>query len=159
MVKSKITSRLSNIVILAQTDTTVGFASQNQQRLANIKARPNTKPFIEVFNSFLACGIRIPQTQRSFVRRSKKTTFVIKDKAFRINPHAKNSQVLRDLNSFYSTSANEKNKKFDREFCEDKADIIIEDKNGLHENSSSTLIKINNNKKVRIRWAKFFKHF
>jgi len=151
MVKSKSTSRFSDIVILAQTDTTVGFASQNEKKLSCIKSRSNSKPFIQVFNSFLACEIRVPHAKRSFVRRSKKTTFIIKNRAFRINPHAKNSQFFRNLEYYYSTSANETAKKFSREFCEDKADIIIEDKNGLNENSSSTLIRINNIKKVRIR--------
>ena len=154
MVKSKSTSRLfsiKNSIILAQTDTTVGFASQDDKKLAKIKSRHQNKPFIKVFNSLLACGIRIPKSKKSFVRRSKKTTFIVKNKAFRINLHAKNSQIFRDLEYYYSTSANEKNKNFDREFCMDKADIIIEDKDALHQNNSSSLIKINNTKKVRIR--------
>ena len=84
---------------------------------------------------------------------SKKTTFIVKNKAFRVAQSHLNSQLLRDLKWSYSTSANETNKKFSREFCEDKADIIIEDKNRLHESGSSTLLKINNSKKVRIRWV------
>jgi len=154
MVKFKSNSRLSsikNLVILAQTDTTVGFASLNYKKLANIKSRPTSKPFIKIYDSFSACDIRIPHTKRNFVRRSKQTTFIIKDQAFRINPHAKNSQIQRDLTFYYSTSANEKDKKFNREFCESKADIIIEDKYGLNENSSSTLLKINNKKTLRVR--------
>ncbi len=153
MVKSKSNSRLSSLVILAQTDTTVGFASKSHQKLADIKSRPISKPFIKVYNSFAECEIRIPHAKKSFVRRSKRTTFIVNNQAFRINPHAKSSQTSRDLTSYYSTSANEKGKNFDREFCEAKADIIIEDKYGLHENSSSILLKINNKKTVRIRWV------
>ncbi|MEA3330984.1 MAG: hypothetical protein U9Q29_04740 [Campylobacterota bacterium] len=157
MVRFKSNTRLSSIktsVILTQTDTTVGFVSQNHEKLANIKSRPASKPFIKVFNNFktfLACGNRIPSNKKNLVRRSKKTTFIVNNRAFRITPQAKNSQILRELIWSYSTSANESNKNFDREFCEDKADIIIEDKNRLYERSSSTLLKINNNKKVRIR--------
>jgi len=151
MVKSKSNSRLSSLVILAQTDTTVGFASQNHKKLSDIKSRPVSKPFIKVYNSFLACGIRVPHAKRSFVRRSKQTTFIVKNQSFRINPNASNSQIQRDLIFYYSTSANEKGKDFDREFCESKADIIIEDKNGLYESSSSTLLKINNTKVMRVR--------
>ena len=151
MVKSKSNSRLSSLIILAQTDTTVGFASKNHKKLADIKSRPTTKPFIKVYNSFLACGTRVPQSKKNIFRRSKKTTFIIKNKAIRVNTHANNSQIQREFDFYYSTSANEKNKNFDREFCEKKADIIIEDKNGLYENSSSVLIKINNNKEVRLR--------
>lgn len=157
MVKLKSTTRFLSIehaVILEQTDTTVGFSSQNHKILSEIKSRSNSKPFIKVYSSlrfFLACGNRIPHAMKSLVRRSKKTTFIIKGNAIRVNPHAKSSQISRDIHSYYSTSANEKNKNFDREFCESKADIIIEDKNGLTENSSSTLLKINNVKKVRLR--------
>ena len=157
MVKSKITSRFSSInsyVILAQTDTTVGFASQSYKRLADIKSRPNSKPFIIIypnFHNFLTHKNRVPSKQKNLVRRAKKTTFILKKKAFRINSHAIHSQLIRNLGSFYSTSANQKNKNFNREFCESKTDIIIEDKNGLVQNSSSTLVKINSNKKVRIR--------
>jgi len=157
MVKSKSNSRFSSIktkIILAQTDTTVGFESLDHKKLADIKSRPTSKPFIKIYSSFkdfLACGNRVPHAKKSFVRRSKQTTFIVKNQAFRINSYVNNSQISRELSSYYSTSANEKNKNFNREFCESKADIIIEDKDGLHQNNSSTLLKINNLKKVRIR--------
>jgi len=157
MVRSKSTSRFSsinNLVILAQTDTTVGFASQNYKQLATIKSRPPTKPFIKIYSSnkqYLDDNNRVPQNRKNFIRRSKKTTFIIKRKAFRINKEPKDSQILRDLSPYYSTSANEINKKFNREFCELKTDIIIEDKNGLDENNSSSLLKLNSVKRVKIR--------
>ena len=53
MVKSKITARLSSIsgsVVLTQTDTTVGFISQNSKKLYEIKSRKETKPFITVLS-------------------------------------------------------------------------------------------------------------
>jgi len=88
---------------------------------------------------------------KNLVRRSKKTTFIVKNKAFRIaSPHL-DSQILRNIAWGYSTSANESGKHFDRTFCEAKADIIIEDAKGLFESSSSALIKINNTKKKRLR--------
>jgi len=157
MVKPKSTSRFSSIrkpVILAQTDTTVGFASQNYRQLSTIKSRPSSKPFIKVYNNFstfLNDKNRVPHSQKSFVRRSKKTTFIIQNNAFRINSLTISSQVQRNMDYYYSTSANEKDKSFERVFCEQKVDIIIEDKNGLHENSSSILLKINNKRKRRIR--------
>ena len=154
MVRCKSNSRffsLSQDVILTQADTTVGFISQNFAKLSEIKSRPTSKPFIKIYNSFLACQNRIPHSQKNFVRRSKKTTFIIKNQAFRINPCIKNSQILRNLEWHYSTSANEVGKNFNREFCESKADIIIENKNGLLENSSSNLIKLNNHKIRKLR--------
>ena len=157
MVKCSSTARFPSLevsVILAQTDTTVGFASQNEKQLYKIKSRKNTKPFLKVYSSFkefLASKNRIPQKQKNYVRRSKKTTFIVKNRAFRVAMSSLNSSILRNSTWHFSTSANEANKKFVREFCENKADIIIEDKNGLYENSSSSLIKINNNKRKKIR--------
>ena len=154
MVESKSNTRfftINNLVILAQTDTTVGFASQNYAKLTKIKSRSPLKPFIKIYTSLLLCEKRIPQNMKSFVRRSKKTTFIVKEQAFRVNTTMPNSQVQKRMHSYYSSSANEKGKTFERTFCESKADIIIENKDGLHESTSSVLLKINNNKKMRIR--------
>ncbi len=155
MVRCKSDTRLSSIdtdssqnlpVILTQTDTTVGFVSQNHSKLADIKSRPLNKPFIKIYDSFSSIETRIPKNRKNLVRRSKKTTFVVKNKAFRVDNTYKNSQILRDLKWHYSTSANESSKNFDREYCVDKADIIVEDKNGLNELSASKLLKINSYK-------------
>jgi len=148
--------------ILAQTDTTVGFLSQDAQNLYEIKSRKTSKPFIKVyqnFKTFLDDGNRVPTSKKNLVRRSKKTTFIVKNRAFRVAKIALESKLLRDNSWYYSTSANRAGKNFYREFCESKVDIIIEDKKGLTENSSSSLIKINNIKKSRLRWVNFFKHF
>lgn len=141
-------------VILTQTDTTVGFLSQDANRLYEIKSRSTSKHFIKVysdFKNFTACGNRIPHNRKNEIRRSKKTTFIVKNRAFRIAKNDLNSAILREKKWFFSTSANESTKRFFRSFAEDKADIIIEDANGLFENSSSKLIKINNFKKRRLR--------
>ena len=157
MVKSKSNSRLSsieNLIVLTQTDTTVGFVSQNKNKLYSVKSRESSKPFIKIYSNLEVLKdskIRIPSLQKKLLRRSKKTTFIVKDKAFRINKSNLNSQILRNLDWNYSTSANKSGEKFNLEFCEDKADIIIEDKNRLSEKSSSTLLKINNTKIRRIR--------
>ncbi len=157
MVKFNSNSRLSNIstkVILAQTDTTVGFLSQDEIQLQKIKSRDNTKPFIIVyknFKTFSNTGHRIPNSKKSLVRRSKKTTFIIKNMAFRVADTAHNSNISRDLKWSYSTSANESGKNFKRDFCELKADIIVEDKEGLKEQSSSSLYKVNSKKIKRLR--------
>jgi tRNA A37 threonylcarbamoyladenosine synthetase subunit TsaC/SUA5/YrdC len=141
-------------VILMQTDTTVGFLSQDAARLYEIKSRIKSKPFIKVYSSFKDLSAqknRVPSTQKNRIRRSKKTTFIIKNRAFRVAKSLLDSNILRNSTWFFSTSANESNREFDREFCESKADIIIENKYGLHESSSSSLIKINHNKRKKIR--------
>ena len=148
MVRCKSNSRLSS-VILTQADTTVGLVSQNHIRLAQIKSRPESKQFIKIINS--AKGLRVPNRFKKDVRRSNKTTFIVNNQAFRIAKPTKNSQLLRDISWHYSTSANEAGKNFDRDFCIQNADIIIEDNHGLKELGSSKLIMLTNTKKRRLR--------
>ncbi|MDQ1267850.1 MAG: hypothetical protein QG560_493 [Campylobacterota bacterium] len=157
MVKFESPARFSSLemnVILAQTDTTVGFLSHDAQKLYSIKSRPQTKPFIKVyqdFKSFLNDGKRVANCRKNMVRRAKKITFIVGNFSFRVAKSDLNSQILRDSSWFYSTSANRSGEKFSRDFCESKADIIVEDKGGLRENSSSVIIKINSKKQRRLR--------
>jgi tRNA A37 threonylcarbamoyladenosine synthetase subunit TsaC/SUA5/YrdC len=141
-------------IILTQTDTTVGFLSQSSQKLSEIKSRNSKKAFIKVYSSFSKLRDdfkRVPRSKRNLVRRSHRTTFIVKNRSFRVASPSLNSQVLRELHWNYSTSANAAGKNFEREFCESKADIIIEDNNGLRENSASKLIKISQYKTRRLR--------
>ena len=140
-------------VILTQTDTTVGFLSQNMRELQSIKKRPLNKPFIKVYTTlknFKNDANRVPNKQKNRVRRLKKTTFVLNNNAFRVAPHKLSSTLLCEP-WYYSTSANESSKKFNRLFCESKADIIIENKELLYEGISSSLMKINAQKIKRLR--------
>ena len=139
------------MIILTQTDTTVGFLSQNERELQTLKSRSSTKPFIKVYKNFKSLSLRIPQNKKNMLRRSKKTTFIVKNTAFRITQDSVNSQILRDMSWSYSTSANQSGKNYERDFCIKKADIIIEDKNGLHEGVSSSLLKINAKKVRKLR--------
>jgi len=156
MVKRNSTSRLSSLkekVILTQTDTTVGFLSQNEHKLQHIKERPTSKPFIKVYPDFHSFTLhnRVPSKKKKFVRRALKTTFIVKNQAFRIAPYPLHVKLLTQTTWFFSTSANKKGKHFQREFCEKHADIVIENKQGLFEGSSSKLYKINNIKIKRLR--------
>ena len=137
-------------VILTQTDTTVGFLSQDATKLQTIKSRTDTKPFIKVYKNFKSFPPRIPTQYKNIVRRARKTTFIVKNNAFRVSqPYHK----LPLLNApwYYSTSANAAGKSFERVFCEAKADIIIEDKQRFHENKASSLIKLTQKAKRRLR--------
>jgi len=141
-------------IILTQTDTTVGFLSQNGTKLAQIKSRSPQKPFIKVYKDFKSlkeAKIRIPNRQKSYIRRAKQSSFVVNQNSFRVAPHILNATILQNLHWSYSTSANESNKHFSRLFCEKKADITIEDRRGLYESNPSKLYKINNKKRVRLR--------
>jgi hypothetical protein len=75
----------------------------------------------------------------------------VKNNSFRIVQPMLNSEVIRNLTWSYYTSANQSGKNFERDFCESKADIIIEDNHGLKEKSSSTIYKLARAKKRRLR--------
>lgn len=96
-------------------------------------------------------AIRLPKKYKREIRRANKTTYIVKNQAFRVAKLNLNTTVLEHTSWCYSTSANESGKRFHRDFCQQKADIIIEDKRGLHEGPASRLYKINLKKRVRLR--------
>nr|WP_275856010.1 Sua5/YciO/YrdC/YwlC family protein [Sulfurimonas sp. MAG313] len=145
---------LSQKVLLIQTDTTVGFLSQNSQFLADIKERPHNKAFVQVTSSFktLKTLVRVPNKYKNMVRRVSKTTFVYaNNKAIRVVKDKKHADFIKPFLWFYSTSANEKSLSYDKEFAHAKSDIIIQDSKGLFEGESSSIIKLTNTKIKRFR--------
>ena len=131
-------------LILAQTDTTVGFLSQDATRLACVKGRDPHKPFLKVFASLkvLQKHTRIPLKYRPWLRHARKTTFVIKNQAYRYVSEEPHSSLISKYGWLYSTSANESGKHFDRNFCEKHSDIIIEDTEGLRECVPSKIFQL-----------------
>jgi tRNA A37 threonylcarbamoyladenosine synthetase subunit TsaC/SUA5/YrdC len=120
-------------IILSQTDTTVGFLSQDSTSLARIKGRESGKPFLKVFASFslLKNIIRVPLKHRSWVRQARQTTFVIKNQAFRHVSDPSHARLIQKYGWLYSTSANPSGQKYDRDFCISHSDILIEDSRGF----------------------------
>ncbi len=141
------------MIILAQTDTTVGFLSSESSELDSIKSRAPSKKYLKVFDSIssLLEQTRVPNAHKNAIRQSKKTTFIIKNRAFRVVKDERHKRLISKFKWLYSTSANESNKSYDRDFCFSKADIIIEDSRGLYESSSSTIYKLTNSKKIKLR--------
>jgi len=140
-------------VILTQTDTTVGFLSQDADQLCEIKSRDKSKPFLKVYPSFklfLKDKNRVPNSKKAMFRRVKKTTFIINNKASRVASLPVTSKILQNR-WYFSTSANQSGKSYDKEFCESRADVIVENHLGLSESSSSTILKINHKKIRRLR--------
>jgi tRNA A37 threonylcarbamoyladenosine synthetase subunit TsaC/SUA5/YrdC len=141
-------------VILAQTDTTVGFLSKDTAALAQAKQRPITQPFITVYANFQVLNSmhkRIPKAFRKAVRRSKATTYVVKADAFRVIGHGSHHRLLQQFGWLYSTSANLTGQKFDREYCEAQATLVVEAAEGFHAESPSALKRIGRKKARRLR--------
>jgi tRNA A37 threonylcarbamoyladenosine synthetase subunit TsaC/SUA5/YrdC len=141
-------------VILAQTDTTVGFLSQDARKLALIKERPDNKPFIQSFDSlqrYSEMGGRVPQKFKNRVRRSKAKTFVINNRSIRIVSSGEHHHLLKQYGWLYSTSANAKGCAFERGFAQSHADIVVEDSRGLYEGKPSSIYRLNAKQIRRLR--------
>lgn len=118
-----------NKVFLTQTDTTIGFVSQNADKLTNIKQRPPHKHYIKAVNSLqtlitFAC---VPHIHKNRVRRSKKTTFVMPNgHSYRVIQDKHHLLLLDRLKWAYTSSANLSNEAYDENFAKKMADVIIE---------------------------------
>ena len=142
------------LVYLVQTDTTVGFLSQDYKKLNKIKNRLiDKKNLIEVDSlKTLKNFTRVPNRFKKQVRRAKKTTFIYPNgNSFRVVKDKRHLEFLRKFKWMYSTSANLTGKSFDERWARDVADIVVENKEGFFEGEPSNIFKINNYQIKRIR--------
>ena len=145
----------SSLVYLVQTDTTVGFSSSNDEKLAKVKQRPKSKKNLHTVDSFktLKKYTRVPKKFRKEVRKSTLTTFIYPNlKSFRVIKKDKAFyDFIHKFSILYSTSANKTGESFEYNFAKSHSDIIVEDKNNFYESSSSRIIKITKTLKKVIR--------
>ena len=142
------------LVYLVQTDTTVGFLSQNSKKLADSKQRSKKQAFIKCVDSLktLKDFTRVPRKFKNLVRRSNKATIIYpNNQAIRVVKDENHLKFLKKLKWAYSSSANLTKQNFDENYAKQKADIIVEDERGLFEGKSSSMIKINSKKARRLR--------
>ncbi|WP_342666064.1 Sua5/YciO/YrdC/YwlC family protein [Sulfurovum lithotrophicum] len=119
---------LKNKVFLTQTDTTIGFVSQNAERLTEIKQRPPHKYYIKAVNSLktLKTFTRIPSNHKNRVRRARKSTFIMPDgHSYRVIRDTHHLLLLNRLQWAYTTSANLSGQPYDEIFAKEAADIIV----------------------------------
>jgi len=141
-----------NLVFLTQTDTTIGFISQNTEKLTQIKQRPPHKHYIKAVNSLetLKTFTRVPSSHKNKVRRAKKTTFILPNTySYRLIKDEHHLLLLDRLTWAYTTSANLSDQPYDETFAKEAADVII---SPLKSNSQvSNIYKINHRTIKRIR--------
>ena len=119
---------LKDKVFLTQTDTTIGFISQNADKLTAIKQRPPHKHYIKALPSFktLKSFTRVPNSHKNRVRRAKKTTFIMPNgHSYRVVQETHHLLLLSRLGWAYTTSANLSSKEYDEDFAKDNSDIIV----------------------------------
>jgi tRNA A37 threonylcarbamoyladenosine synthetase subunit TsaC/SUA5/YrdC len=143
------------LVYLVQTDTTAGFLSYDDKKLAKIKQRPLNQKILQTVDSFdtLKKNTRVPQRFKNLVRRSKNTTFIYPNqKAFRVVSNDSNHhKIMKKFKKIFSTSANKTGEEFDLNFALNSCDVVIEDKNNFICSKSSHIIKLNTSKSQFIR--------
>ena len=143
---------LKDKVFLTKTDTTIGFVSQNAEKLTAIKQRPPYKHYIKAVNSLniLQTFTRVPTQHKNRVRRSKKITFIMPNAhSYRIIQDRHHLLLLNRLHWAYTTSANSSNEKYDEKFARTSADIVIEPLNFTIEASKIYKLGKKTIKKVR----------
>jgi tRNA A37 threonylcarbamoyladenosine synthetase subunit TsaC/SUA5/YrdC len=140
-------------VLLAQTDTIVGFLSQSAERLREAKKREESKPFLKVFCAFqtLKTQLRLPNLHKRRVRYARQTTFIVKNQAFRYVTDPEHARLIERYGWLYSTSANESGSSFDPSYCHEHADFVVEDRRGLSERSASHIYRLGRSRLKRLR--------
>ena len=143
---------LKEKVFLTQTDTTIGFVSQNADKLTEIKQRPPHKHYIKAVNSLhtLKTFTRVPQIHKNRVRRAKKTTFIMPNgHSYRVIQDKHHLLLLDRLKWAYTTSANLSNEEYNESFAREMADVIIEPIKET--NQASHIYRLGKNTLKRIR--------
>jgi len=143
---------LKDLVFLTQTDTTIGFVSQNAERLTAIKQRPPHKHYIKAVNSLqtLKNFTRVPSSHKNRVRRAKKSTFIMPNSySYRVVRDEHHLLLLNRLQWAYTTSANLSNLSYDETFAKEAADVIISPLQGKQQ--ASNIYKLGRTSIKRIR--------
>jgi tRNA A37 threonylcarbamoyladenosine synthetase subunit TsaC/SUA5/YrdC len=115
-------------LFLTQTDTTIGFVSQDASKIDRAKKRLPDKHYIRVVNSLetLKSFTRVPNTHKNRVRRAKQTTFIMPNGlSFRVVKGTEHNILLDRIKWLYSSSANLSGAVYDAEYAKDKAEVLV----------------------------------
>ncbi len=132
-------------VYLVQTDTTVGFLSQDKAKLNAIKGRNPAQPCLKSVATCkeLQAHARVPNVFKKWVRNAKKTTFLFPNgQAVRVVAKGEHAAFLNAFGWMYSTSANPTGKGFDIAFAKANAEVVVETKGGFFEAPPSRLFQL-----------------
>ena len=142
---------MKNYIYLTQTDTTVGFVSQNSSKIDQAKKRLPNKHYIRAVNSLktLQEFSRVPNRHKNRVRRSKRTTFIMPNTlSFRVIKDCEHSLLLDRLKWAYSSSANLSGYEYDDKYARDVAEVIVGSANSHNRKASRIYILSNSSIKL-----------
>ena len=115
-------------IYLTQTDTTIGFVSQNASKIDKAKKRKPNKHYIRVVDSLkmLKSFTRVPTAHKNRVRRAKQTTYIMPNGfSFRVVKDSKHNLLLDRVHWLYSSSANLSGAEYNKEYAKQKAEVIV----------------------------------
>ena len=113
---------------LTQTDTTIGFVSQDASKIDHAKRRLPNKHYIRVVNSLetLKSFTRVPNAHKNSVRRAKRRTFIMPNGlSFRVVKGTKHNLLLDRLKWSYSSSANLSGAEYDEVYAKQEAEVVV----------------------------------
>lgn len=116
------------LIYLTQTDTTIGFVSQDSTKIDQAKRREPNKHYIRVVNSLesLKSFSRVPNKHKNRVRRARKTTFIMPNRlSFRVVKNREHNLLLDRLKWAYSSSANLSGADYCESYAKENAEVII----------------------------------
>ena len=119
---------MKNLLYLAQTDTTIGFISQDATKIDQAKKRLPNKHYIRTVNSLatLQKFSRVPNRHKNRVRRSKQTTFIIPNGlSFRVIKECEHNLLLDRLEWAYSSSANLSGAEYEEVYARAVVEVVV----------------------------------
>ena len=119
---------MKKLLYLTQTDTTIGFVSQNPYKIDQAKKRLPNKHYICVVNSLetLKTFTRVPQKYKNHLRRSKQTTFIMPNgRSFRVVKDTKHNLLLDRIKWLYSSSANLSGAVYSEEYANKMTEVVV----------------------------------
>ncbi|NEW61696.1 Sua5 YciO YrdC YwlC family protein [Sulfurovum sp. bin170] len=119
---------MKTTLYLTQTDTTIGFISQDPSKIDQAKRRLPNKHYIRAVNSLkiLQEFSRVPNIHKNRVRRSKRTTFIMPNGlSFRVIKECNHNLLLDRLGWAYSSSANLSGAEYEEVYARDVTEVIV----------------------------------
>ena len=119
---------MKKYLYLTQTDTTIGFVSQNSSKIDQAKKRLPNKHYIRVVNSLdtLKEFTRIPQMHKNRIRRATKSTFISPHgDSFRVVKSTRHNLLLDRVKWLYSSSANLSGEEYDASYAKDNTEVVV----------------------------------
>ena len=142
---------MKNNLYLTQTDTTIGFVSQDATKIDHAKRRLPHKHYIRVVDSLktLQQFTRVPQQHKNRVRRARCTTFIMPNGlSFRVVRDTEHNLLLNRMKWLFSSSANLSGAEYDEGYAKENAEVIVSFPNAKVGQASKIYRLSQNNLKV-----------